>query len=262
MALQHQRVLQKKNIAMIFGGVSFALSGFASLKASQLRQAMVENGGVFVQDLCKNAKDVTHLVTFDNFGENLLKILVHGASTVKLVTEHWVEDCVNAGKFLSEDPYLIVIDDKQRQDLMKAAGATPVLPLDFFSSKVFYFHNYDEIIKGSRSASVSNFNDKIVTNRRSPESGSPVVQMLNRAGGRAVVSLSSDITHCLLPFKDDPILEQLKQNYPSVKIRTIFWLADAVKSVNIDLEPCHPLHFPRLSSATPIFPDAVLCCFT
>jgi len=247
-------------LAMLFCDVRFALSGFSTHEGTKLKEALERKGALFIENFEENLSSLTHLIIFDEHGENLYKLLKRPASEtnhIQIVTEHWVHDCMMLGEKVSEVPYLLCLDEQERLKIQENPLGVAIIPPHFFIGHSFYFYKYDDLFQAK--PKITDIRSKIEVVGPDNTAANPIVALIRRAGGTILTDVTCKPTESVFlvtPYRDQFYYE-IEEKYPDVKIRTIFWLADAIRSLDLTLPQSHVLHYPRPYKAESVLDNMV-----
>ena len=230
---------------------------------TNLKEQLEREGGVFLENIQDSFVDsLTHLIIFDEHGENLYKILklpLEATKHIHIVTEHWVEDSLKLKNRIAETSYIVPINESERQKVQDNPLGIAIIPPHFFIGHSFYFHQYEDLLNAKTSLldlhwKVSKSTDTALCN--------PIISLIHRAGGKVYNSFeeipSNEPCFIIAPYKDTTLNENIQKLLFGAKLRTIFWLADAVRAANLNLEPTHILHFPRPSHPKTLIENMVM----
>lgn len=237
---------------MLFSDVTFCLSGYVVEEGSKVKAMLEKEGALFIEDLDHDVKRLTHLILFDAYGENVYKyckLPVQLTSHIHLVSQHWVYDSIKANKKMPEISYLVTCDERERLKMQENPLGVAVLPATFFLGHSFYFHNYDELFSTKSSLIHIEKRNKLTSSTAS----NPIYDLIRRSGGIVYTALDDppkSLSFIITPYNDDSFYNQIVPTFPSAKVRTIFWLADAVRASNLSMPADHPLYLPRPSKST------------
>jgi hypothetical protein len=232
---------------MIFSGLRFALSGFTTSEGTKLRESLEREGAAFIENFENTLPTLTHLIIFDEHGENLYKLLKRPAAEtnhILIVTEHWVNDCMKLGEKITESPYLLQLDEQERAKIQENPLGVAIIPPHFFIGNSFYFHNYDNLFQSRPTITDIRYKKEIFGRELG---NNPIESLIRRAGGTILTELPSneyESIFVIAPYRDNFYME-VEEKCRNAKIRTIFWLADAIRALDLALPQSHPLHYPR-----------------
>jgi hypothetical protein len=83
----------------VFAGLTFAVSGKLNRSQSEVKTLLAANGGMLAASV---TKAVTHVLSI---GIGSSKTQKAAATGVPVVSEEWLDDCIAAGKILTDDKY-------------------------------------------------------------------------------------------------------------------------------------------------------------